>query len=346
MRENIKRGGSVVKHHPERSWATGDYLTHRFNPELGIGRVTALDGRALVVEFPRSGASLRLAADTEALMAVDLDPGLPVRITATQQETTIAARLPDGTLRLANGHTASSHELWPLELEGALLERLASGDLDEVEDFVTRLDILHILRLREADGLGSFLGGRVRLFPHQLYAAERASATDPVRWLLADEVGLGKTIEACLILNRLVHAGKIERCLVVAPDALTVQWLGELWRKYHQVFTLLDAPRLADVAHDFGHDFNTFDVHRRAVIALEMLTERPQLTEQAVNAGIDLLVVDEAQRLRRPPGHPGEPGWRAIAPIAGLGRHVLLLSATPLEDDAHGFFRLLQLLRP
>jgi hypothetical protein len=65
-----------------------------------------------------------------------------------------------------------------------------------------------------------------------------------------------------------------------------------------------------------------------------------------VAAGIDLLVVDEAQRLRRPPGHPGEPGWRAIAPIAGLGRHVLLLSATPLEDDAHGFFRLLQLLRP
>ena len=63
-------------------------------------------------------------------------------------------------------------------------------------------------------------------------------------------------------------------------------------------------------------------------------------------AGIDLLVVDEAQRLRRPPGHPGEPGYRAVAPIAALGRHVLLLSATPLEDDAHGFFRLLQLLRP
>ena len=167
-----------------------------------------------------------------------------------------------------------------------------------------------------------------------------------MRWLLADEVGLGKTIEASLILNRLVHAGKVERCLVVAPDALTVQWLGELWRKYHQVFTLLDAQRLADVARDFGADFNPFDVHRRAVIALEMLTERPQLTDQAVAAGIDLLVVDEAQRLRRPPGHPGEPGWRAIAPIAGLGRHVLLLSATPLEDDAHGFFRLLQLLRP
>jgi ATP-dependent helicase HepA len=328
------------------SWATGDYLTHRFNPELGIGRVTVIEARALVVEFPRAGNRLRLAADTDALVPVDLSPGRPVRITATLENTTIAARLPDGTLRLANGQIASSHELWPLELEGALLERLALGDLDDVEDFVTRLDILHLLSLREAGGLGPFLGGRVRLFPHQLHVAERATASDPVRWLLADEVGLGKTIEACLILNRLVHAGKVDRCLVVAPDTLTVQWLGELWRKYHQVFTLLDAQRLADVTRDFGQDFNPFDVHRRAVIALEVLIERPHLTDLAVKAGIDLLVVDEAQRLRRPQGHPGEPGWRAVAPIAGLGRHVLLLSATPLEDDVHGFFRLLQLLRP
>ena len=328
------------------TWSIGNYLTHRFNPELGIGRVTALEGRALVVEFPRSERRLRLAANTDALIPVDLSSGRPVRIIASREETTVTARLPDGTLRLANGRAAASHELWPLELEGALLERLALGELDDVEDFVTRIDILHLLALREADGLGSFLGGRIRLFPHQLYVAERATMSDPVRWLLADEVGLGKTIEASLILNRLVHAGKVERCLVVAPETLTVQWLGELWRKYHQVFTLLDSQRLADVARDFGPDFNPFEVHRRAVIALEVLTERPQLTDQAVAAGIDLLVVDEAQRLRRPPGHPGEPGWRAVAPIAALGRHVLLLSATPLEDDAHGFFRLLQLLRP
>ena len=328
------------------NWKTGDYLTHRFNPELGIGRVTAFETRALVVEFPRSGQTLRLAAGTDALVPVDLSPGRPVRIIETREETTVAARLADGTVRLANGRTASSHALWPLELEGALLDRLALGDVDDLEDFTIRLDILHLLTLREADGLGSFLGGRVRLFPHQLYVAERASTSDPVRWLLADEVGLGKTIEAALILNRLVHAGKIDRCLVVVPDALTVQWLGELWRKYHQVFTLLDAARLADVARDFGPDFNPFDVHRRVVISIDMLVERPQLTDQAVRAGIDLLVVDEAQRLRRPPGHPGDPAWRAIAPIAALGRHVLLLSATPLEDDAHGFFRMLQLLRP
>jgi ATP-dependent helicase HepA len=286
-------------------WSAGDHLTHRFNPELGIGRVTAIEGRVIVVEFPT--ATLRLAANSDALIP--------------QVE---GARRQDRTL----------------------IERLAAGDIDDTTDFLTRLDILHLLATREADGLGSFLGGRVRLFPHQLHVAERATMQLPVRWLLADEVGLGKTIEAALIMNRLLHTQRIERCLVVVPEALTVQWLGELWRKYHHIFTLLDGARLADVERDFGPGFNPFDVHRRTVIALETLVDRPALTARAVSAGIDLLVVDEAQRLRRPPGHPGEPGYRAIAPIAALGRHVLLLSATPLEDDAHGFFRLLQLLRP
>jgi ATP-dependent helicase HepA len=287
-------------------WSVGDQLVHRFNAELGAGRVTAIEGRVLVVHFPKSGDTLRLAATSDALVP----------------------------------HTEAPQR------DRSLFERLAEGNVDEGEDFLTRLDVLRLLETREANGLGSFLGGRVRLFPHQLHVAERATADMPVRWLLADEVGLGKTIEAALIMNRLLHTQKIERCLVVAPEPLTVQWLGELWRKYHHVFTLLDGPRLADVERDFGAGFNPFDVHRRAVIALETLVQRSQLAAQAVDAGIDLLVVDEAQRLRRRPGHPGEPAYRAVAPIAGLGRHVLLLSATPLEDDAQGFFRLLQLLRP
>jgi len=292
-------------------WTEGDYLTHRFNPELGVGRITAVEGRALVVHFERTGKTLRIAANSDALAEVG-EPGFGIRDSGFE----------------GRGRTAS----------------VANAEL---------LDDVRRLRSIRESGMGSFLGGRIRLFPHQLYVAERATATHRVRWLLADEVGLGKTIEACLILNHLVHTGSTtrsgqgaERCLVVVPEALTVQWLGELWRKYHHVFTLLDGPRLADVARDFGADFNPFDVHRRAVIALETLTERPELTEQAVSAGIDLLVVDEAQRIRRPRGHPGDPRYRAIAPIAALGRHVLLLSATPLEDDAHGFFRLLQLLRP
>jgi ATP-dependent helicase HepA len=291
-------------------WSVGDRLTHRHNPELGAGRVVAVEGRAVVVEFPAAGTTLRLAGHDAAL--VPLAPDAPETV----------------------------------DPRAGLVERLARGDTDPVEDFALRLDALHLAERREVEGLGSFLGGRIRLFPHQLHAAERAAAAFPVRWLLADEVGLGKTIEACLVLSRLVRTGRAERCLVVAPETLTVQWLGELFRKYHQVFGLLDEARLADVVRDHGPDFNPFDIHRRAVIALETLVARPELTGRAVEAGIDLLVVDEAHRLRRARGHPGNPSWRAIAPIAGLGRHLLLLTAIPLDDDVHGFFRLLQLLRP
>jgi len=316
-RSEEARGADYIRKvtHPGQRWKAGDHLTHRFNPELGIGRVTAIEGRALVVHFADAGTTLRIAGNSDALDRIEAE-------SAIQRSRLDRSR--------------------PL---------VAPVDADILRD------IGRVRAIRES-GIGSFLGGRVRLFPHQLYVAERATrstrtagerpgqSTEPVRWLLADEVGLGKTIEACLILNRLVHTGQVERCLVVVPEALTVQWLGELWRKYHQVFTLLDGPRLADVARDFGAGFNPFDVHRRVVIALETLVARPELTQQAVAAGIDLLVVDEAQRIRRPRGHPGDAGWRAVAPIAALGRHVLLLSATPLEDDAHGFFRLLQLLRP
>jgi ATP-dependent helicase HepA len=326
-------------------WKPGDRVTHRFHAELGPGRIVEVQRRMLRVEFPDAGQTLSFATGTDALLPLAVAPGGRARLDPSG-EIVVVESCEGGRCFLADGREAALDDLWPLPAEISPVERLARGNVDAFEDFANRLDGLRLLRVRRAGGLGSFLGGRIQLFPHQLYAAERASESDPVRWLLADEVGLGKTVEACLILNRLLHAGRAERTLVIAPETLILQWLGELWRKHHQVFALLDDKRLDDVAKDYGEGFNPFDVHRRAIVGLETLVRRRRLTEQAVQAGIDLLVVDEAHHLRRPKGHPGNEAYRAVAPIAALGRHVLLLTATPLEDDAHGFFRLLQLLRP
>ena len=328
------------------AWKPGDRLTHRFNPDLGPGIVRAVEGRTVAVEFAASGELLRLAAGTDALVPLQLRVGARVRLQPTDEAVTIEAVPAPGRVRLEDGREVDEADLWPLDAGGSLVDRLAQGDVDSLGTLSLRLDALHLAALREADGLGSFLGGRIRLFPHQLYAAERATRADPVRWLLADEVGLGKTVEACLILNHLLQTGRADRTLVVAPETLTVQWLGELWRKYHQVFVLLDEQRLSDVEKDYGRGFNPFDAHGRVVLGLETLTERPELARQAAETGIDLLIVDEAHHLRRPPGHPGNAAYRVVQPIAELGRHMLLLTATPMEDDAHGFFRLLQLLRP
>ncbi|HEX2642166.1 MAG TPA: SNF2-related protein, partial [Thermoanaerobaculia bacterium] len=211
-------------------WKPGDRLTHRLNPDLGPGRVREVRGRSVVVDFPETGETLTLAADAEALVPFTLVPGTRARLETTG-EAVVVESCEAGHCRLADGREVPLESLWPLPAEVPPLERLARGQLDGFEDFANRLDGLRLERLRQAAGLGSFLGGRIRLFPHQLYAAERATQASPVRWLLADEVGLGKTVEACLILNRLIHTGRAARTLIVAPETLTLQWLGELWRK-------------------------------------------------------------------------------------------------------------------
>jgi ATP-dependent helicase HepA len=327
-------------------WKPGQLLLHRFNPDLGPGRVLEVSGRSLKVEFPQKNTVLSLAADPRTLDLLTIEVGTRVRPVAGGPEGLVARVLGDSEgFSLADGRIFEAGELLPVPDEDPL-ERLVRGDVDSRAAFKNRVDGLELAEMREADGLGSFLGGRIRLFPHQLYVAERATAADPVRWLLADEVGLGKTVEACLIMNHLLRTRRVERTLVVAPETLVVQWLGELWRKYHHVFVLLDGQRRKDVVKEYGEGFNPFDAHPRAIVALEDLAADRKLAEQAAAAGIDLLVVDEAHRLKRQPNHPGNGLYRAVAPLAEAVRHVLLLSATPMEDDAHGFFRLLQLLRP
>ena len=229
------------------TWKPGDRLTHRYNPELGPGRVRSVEDRTVVVEFPKAHTELRLAATSDALERLEFPVGSHAVLHSTGETVTVDG-YPDGeTVRLDDGREVPAGDLWPLEVGEALVDRLAHGDVDSIESFSNRLEALYLSSIREADGLGSFLGGRIRLFPHQLHAAERATRADPVRWLLADEVGLGKTVEACLILNHLVQTRRADRTLIVAPSTLTVQWLGELWRKYHQVFVLLDEKRLTDV---------------------------------------------------------------------------------------------------
>jgi hypothetical protein len=96
-------------------WKPGDLLTHRHNPELGIGRVAAVEGRALTVLFPLRGVTLRLAVSEPALQAVERPPG---------------------------------SDVWTIEPEVRLIDRLAAGELDSVEDFATRLDALHLAARR------------------------------------------------------------------------------------------------------------------------------------------------------------------------------------------------------
>jgi ATP-dependent helicase HepA len=321
------------------SWKPGYKLTHPFNPELGIGLVTKVEGRFLSVYFAKVEREITLAAQGGGLERLILHPGAPARILATDEEVCIESH--DGSsYTLRDGRVVEDAEIWPLEPPDTPVERIARMRLDRIGSVRNRIDGLELLRIREAGGLGSLLGGRIELFPHQLHTALAALKQDPVRWLLADEVGLGKTVVAALVLSALVRTGRAERALVIAPDTLVVQWLGELYRKFHQVFVLLDEERIECVARDVGPQANPFDVHPYGVISFELLQRHPILTELAREVDLDLVVVDEAHRL----------GDSALAtevePLVERARHALLLTATPLAADRHGFFRLLHQLHP
>lgn len=296
------------------TFKVGDRVRHQFNKNLGLGSVSVIEGRRMHVFFPDSNSSFVFTTADNSLVPVDE----------------------------AENDDAGSNR----ECERNPIERLARLKLDDLDSWKNRWEGLRLAKIREANGLGSFLGGRVRLYPHQLYVAEQATRENPVRWLLADEVGLGKTIEACLILNRLLRSQRADRVLIVVPESLTVQWLGELYRKFHQNFVLIDGARLKDVHKEFSHDFNPFDAYPRCIIALEDLVGRSDLVAHALEAPPDLLIVDEAHRLERLPGQPGNESYRTIAPICKAAAHALLLTASPMDADAHGFFRLLELLRP
>ena len=320
-------------------WRPGNKLVHPFNPELGTGLVIAVEGRYLTVYFPAVDREVTLAAEGAGLEPLVMPPGARARLVESGDEVEIAA-VEDGRYTLADGREVDDAELWPADPADSPIERIAVLRLDRLGALRNRIEGLRLVQLRESGGLASHLGGRIELFPHQLHTALRASAQDPVRWLLADEVGLGKTVVACLILSALVRTGRAERALVIAPSTLTVQWLGELYRKFHQIFVLLDQERIESVKTDFDENANAFDVHPYGVISMDYLASDRGIAEMAREIDLDLVVVDEAHRLSHPEIEA------AVAPLVQRARHALLLTATPLAADRAGFFRLLTLLHP
>ena len=190
----------------DSDWRVGSKLVHPYDPDLGTGVVRSVEGRFLQVYFPAAERQLTLSA-AAGLRRLVLDPGQWAVVLDSDEEVEIEETLGH-EYRLSDGRVVGDAELWPLVPPDSPVERLARLEVDAVRSFKNRVDGLRLMEMREAGGLGSFLGGRIELFPHQLHTALGAVQRDPVRWLLADEVGLGKTIEACLILSALVRTGR------------------------------------------------------------------------------------------------------------------------------------------
>jgi superfamily II DNA or RNA helicase len=222
------------------------------------------------------------------------------------------------------------------------------------EEIAWRAAAARALHLMAQRGAVSLAGRDLEPLPHQLSVLDRALGMDPVRLLLADEVGLGKTIEAGLIYTELKARGRAERVLVVAPKGVQLQWVAEMRQRFGEEFALVGP---GGVPVDAGVDpWRAFDrvvcsldavkpLRRRAGWSPERVEEHNRRRFRAVvEAGWDLVVFDEAHHVA---GSDGGVARHALArELARRAPHVLLLSATPHSGKTEGFARLLGLLEP
>ena len=322
---------------PSTMWKAGQKLINESNRALGPGVVLSVEGRFINVFFPERDLHLRMSPDAAGIRPVQFRPGDEVRL--PDGVVTTIRSIRGRVVRLATGEMADLSDLWPNVTSQSPVDRLAACDVDDLLDVLNRIDGQRLLNYRRRGEVASLVGGRVELFAHQIDTAARAIRGEEVRWLLADGVGLGKTVVACMITSALIRMGRVEQAVIITPDTLTVQWLGELYRKFHQVFVHIDPERLGHVRTDFGADVNPFDVHRLSIVSAELLEAEPGLLYALQKAPPELLVVDEAHQTF------DEAIAEVLLPVVEQVEHALLLTATPFQIGAEGFMKLVDALR-
>ncbi len=225
-------------------------------------------------------------------------------------------------------------------------DRLIGGRTDSVAQFELRLDGLKRRAEARRSPMWGLAAARIGLISHQLRVAGIASARRPPRVLLADEVGLGKTIEAGMIIARQLATGRASRVLLLLPDSLVYQWFVELLRRFNLSFSIYDAERCEalEQASD-GTARNPFEDEQLVIADFGFLENSRKHAHQLLDAPWDLLVVDEAHHLAWSP-EQASPRYRMVEELAQAIPGVILLTATPEQLGRSGHFARLRLLDP
>ncbi len=314
-------------------------------PSLGLGHVLSEENGLIEICFPAAEDTRTYSISNAPLVRVRFGPGDTIS-DHEKNELTVETVTEDGQLLTYHGQGKSIHESDLLDSLSFIRpeKRLLAGLTDHPRDFDLRLDALRwntAIRRSPAHG---YTGARIDLIPHQLsIVAETANRLYP-RVLLADEVGLGKTIEACLILHRLYLTGRAHRILILVPEPLVHQWFVELLRRFNLLFAIFDEERCQSIcAHD--PSANPFSDSQLILCSTGFLSENPKRSEQARTAGFDLLIVDEAHHLAWSP-ESASPAYQMVERLSGEIPALLLLTATPQQLGPEGHFARLRLLDP
>lgn len=325
--------------------APGQRWISQSEPELGLGIITKLDGPLVELHFAAADETRRYARSSAPLHRAAFRAGDKITLRDGSKHQVDSVSSEAGTLIYQCGPCSiPESELADTLVLGGPQERLLAGTIDDLQRFALRAEAVEWRCRMQASPVRGFIGGRVDPIPHQMSIAADVTSRLLPRVLLADEVGLGKTIEAGLILHRLHLTGRASRVLVLVPDALPHQWFIELLRRFNLMFSIFDEERCAAIeSGDPGA--NPFLDSQLVLCPLSLLRDSPQRALQAAAAGWDLLIVDEAHHLEWTVDLPGV-AYQVVEAIARRVPGVLLLTATPQQLGAEGHFARLRLLDP
>ena len=315
-------------------------------PELGLGIVLTVESGRVTILFIASSERRTYAANNAPLTRVRFTRGDSVESTDGWKLKVASVREEQGILTYEgtaeDGTPASLEEM---ELNHFLQfnkpqDRLFTGQLDSSTTFRLRYETLRLIGRLEQSPVRGLCGGRTSSIPHQLYIAQEVARREAPRVLLADEVGLGKTIEAGLVMHHQLLTGRAERVLILVPEPLLHQWLVEMRRRFNLRFSLFDDERYTETGEE-----NPFLSEQLVLCSLDFLVNDPVHRAHALAAGWDLCVVDEAHHLEWSE-QAASPEYEFVEALGQVSQGLLLLTATPEQLGKQSHFARLRLLDP
>ena len=328
------------------SFAIGQRWISETENSLGLGMITDLDFRSVTLHFPATDETRIYAVAQAPLTRIVLNKGEQLHHQAGWQGEVLDVQEMNGLLfylvKNAQGEDiiVNEKELSPIISFSQAKDRLFSSQIDRSEHFALRYQTLRHQQAQFQSPLRGLRGNRAGLIPHQLHIAQEVGNRINPRVLLADEVGLGKTIEAGMILQNQLFAEKVQRVLIIVPETLQHQWLVEMLRRFNLHFSLFDEERCEDFAEQA---INPFSTESLIICALDWLKAHPHRLQQAIEAEFDCLIVDEAHHLAWSENAPSV-AYLLVEQLANAIPSVLLLTATPEQLGLESHFARLRLL--
>lgn len=318
--------------------------------QLGLGTVQTVEHRIVTLVFNATGETRSYAKHSAPLTRVifktgdivSSHAGIALKVTEVRERNGLV--IYSGVSESGDSIEFAEEQLAHHLQLNRPAERLFTGQFDQDKWFKIRYQTL-LIRSRLAKApLYGLVGTRTSLIPHQLYIAHEVARRYAPRVLLADEVGLGKTIEAGLILHQQLLAERAKRVLIVVPETLIHQWLVEMLRRFNLQFSVFDEERCLSLVESNEWE-NPFHSEQLILCSLNFLRQNPKRFQAALQGNWDLLVVDEAHHLQWSEQAVSQE-YAMIEQLAACTKGVLLLTATPEQLGKASHFARLRLLDP